>query len=152
MATTNELSLIDEWKEDSKVTLETLSNFLLNIPQLHAKYLQKRELIKSTYRQCAIAVDAYKSDLKRYFRCELNTKDELERLHRSPQHIQIPYTQMEDAFNGDQEYNDLRNKLEAIKERLETVEEILKHIDKLGYSMTNIVKWQIFINGGGGLN
>jgi hypothetical protein len=136
------LSIIEEWKIDSQITLETITDYSLSIPNLHSKYLDKLKRSKSTLRQCEIEFDKYKFELRRYFRCEMNNKEDLERMERKPWPSQIAYNQLEDYLNGDDEYCTLKNKIGRLREEKESLEEIVLHINRLSYNLSNIIKWE----------
>ena len=137
--------LLQMWSKDANIDRTEPGRELINIPILHAKYLQ----ILSTHRLAVKNIDYKLATLKRlkweYYTGKLD-KETLEKHGWQP----FPYTLKSD-LNIYFESDDDLNKLEAQKilheQIVDTCQSILKELNSRTFQLRDFIAWERFIQG-----
>jgi hypothetical protein len=140
-------ALLEEWATDAKMDKLEPAEELRKIPVLHAKYLN----ILSSHRRALRTGERKVAKLKRlkheYYTGRLD-QETLTKCQWAP----FPYTLKGDLSTYMESDKDLLNGravLAVHEEILDICERILKELASRTFALKDIVKWEIFIAGGG---
>jgi hypothetical protein len=140
-------ALLEEWAGDAKMDKLEPAEELRKVPVLQAKYMN----ILSSHRRALRAAERKIAKLKRlkheYYTGRLD-QDTLEKCQWQP----FPYTLKGDLVTYMESDKDLLNGkavLAVHEEILDICERILKELNSRTFALKDIVKWEMFIAGGG---
>lgn len=140
--------IIEEWKHDAKIDNVELDRESLHIPNLHAKYLailsEHRMKLKGLYlkRRNKYTV------LTDYYRGNLNTQEDLEKLGREPWSLKLLKQDVHNYVESDNDIMTIDMKIDLEKEIVTVLEEILRAINNRGFQLSTAVKWRSLTNFG----
>jgi len=142
--------IMDEWSKDCIVDPEDLAGESIRATNLHSKYMK----LMMENRLKARAMDRKFKEMKlwktRYYRGELNNKDDLDKYGIGEPFSQIILNNdIQNWLDGDSELNDILMKKIFHEEIAEYCSLIIKELNSRSYKLGNAIKWRIFIGGGG---
>lgn len=139
-------ALIELWKIDAKLDKLEPSRELGRIGSLHSKYLE----ILSTHRRAYRGVSHTFTKLKRikyeYYTGKMD-QDTLKKYGWAP----FPYTLKADIstyMDSDKDILEAKRTLDIHEEIMDLCQSILKELGSRTFALKDIIRWEIFINGG----
>lgn len=139
--------ILNEWKKDCKISPEDLDDFSINIPVLHAKYLE----ILSNERNELTKIKSMEIKLKKllisYYKGELNNKEDLSNIDREPFKLNLIKSEVQEYVDADDDLIKIRNKIEEQKIKVDALYEIMKSIDRRGFTIKNSIDWNKLMGG-----
>ena len=141
-------TLSEMWSKDASIDLTEPARELVNIPSLHAKYLQILSHHNLITKKLTADYNKQKSILFQYFSGDLNDPEELEKYgFNEPMRKKILRQDIPIHLDGDQQLINLMLKKAIHQEIVDSCEKILKEISSRTYQIGNIIKWEIFTSG-----
>jgi hypothetical protein len=139
--------ILNEWKIDSKIAMNTLENDLFNTPNIHAKYLEYYVQFKGKLSDAERKYNTMQWIKRKYFRGECE-EHELQQYGWSQwQGIKPTYQELNFLLESDRDMNDLKIKVDYYKTAVSSLEYIMKSIGSRDYSMKTIVDYQKYLGG-----
>jgi hypothetical protein len=137
--------LLQMWSKDANIDRTEPGRELINIPILHAKYLQ----ILSTHRLAVKNIDYKLATLKRlkweYYTGKLD-KETLEKHGWQP----FPYTlksEVSTYLESDEDLNKLLAKKHIYEEMIEACTSIMKELNSRTFQLRSFIDYEKFISG-----
>jgi len=135
------------WDVDSKIDRTELGEEALNIPQLHAKYIKIFTAEKLFFRKLQAEMDVLKRDKHQFF-TDGPTKESEDKNWHYPARGKILKTDTDRYAVADKELQAMQFKLDYQKEKIDTLESIIKMISNRNFQISNAINWHKFQNGG----
>lgn len=137
-------SIMEEWKNDSRLDESRLNLELVRTPTLHAKYLEYFMFFRS---KLAISEKKYNRMMgvkRRYFRGEM-TKDELQKYGWAQwQGLKPTSGEFQILLESDEDMNNLLEFVQANKIAVNILEHILKQIGGRDWAVKSLIEIQKF--------
>lgn len=138
--------IFDNWATDSIIKNTDLDNQSLNIPYLHSKYIKMLAIEKMTLQKLE---NDYKNLYKlkhEYFSGSLDL-DTIKDNGWEQNPKLILKTDIGMHIDADKDIQNLTLKIGLQKEKVSTIDSILKNIANRGYYISNAINWQKMQNG-----
>lgn len=136
----------EEWRKDSAIDSTELGTESLKIPQLHSKYMKiyfdERQKLK------AYEFKSRETFLKKYeyFNGRMS-REELEEAGWEPFVKKLLKHEIDMYLDSDKDIINIKMRMEAQKEKIDFLEEVLKNLNQRNYQIRNAIEWQRFTNG-----
>lgn len=136
----------EEWRKDAAIDSTELGTESLKIPQLHSKYMKiyfdERQKLK------AYEFKSRETFLKKYeyFNGRMS-REELEEAGWEPFVKKLMKNEIDMYIDSDQDIINIKMRMEAQKEKIDFLEEVLKNLNQRNYQIRNAIEWQRFTNG-----
>lgn len=131
------------WSNDSSIDRTELGEESLRIPQLHSKYynlfVEERLTLKkfeSVYKKL------YKTKFEYY--SGTISEEELKEHDWEPFSLRVLKSDINIYLQSDEELNDLEQKIELQKAKVDFLESIIKNLPARGYQIKAAVEWEKF--------
>ena len=138
--------IFDNWSTDSKIDRTNLGDQSLEIPNLHSKYIKlfsmerlSLQKLENDYKQL------YKTKYE-YYSGSLDL-DTIKEMGWQPNPKLILKTDLNMHIEADKDIQTLTLKIGIQKEKITTLDSILKNISSRGYHISNAINWQKMMNG-----
>jgi len=131
------------WQNDSKIDRTELGDESLRIPQLHSKYY-------NLYIEERVALKKYESVYKKLYKIKFEyyngtiSEEDLKVNGWEPFQLRILKSDTNIYMQADEELNDLEQRIELQKSKVEFVESIIKNLPARGYQIKAAVDWEKF--------
>ena len=140
-------AVLEEWKIDSKYSLETLGTDLYQTPRLHAKYLEIYVYFKAKLSGAEKKHNMMQWRKRSYFRGEF-TKEDLEaRGWKQWQGLKPSSSELNFLLESDKDMNELRETVDAYRTAVQALEYILKQIGQRDWALKSIIEYQKYLSG-----
>lgn len=136
----------EEWRKDAAIDSTELGTESLKIPQLHSKYMKiyfdERQKLK------AYEFKSRETFLKKYeyFNGRMS-REELEEAGWEPFVKKLMKHEIDMYIDSDKDIINIKMRMEAQKEKIDFLEEVLKNLNQRNYQIRNAIEWQRFTNG-----
>lgn len=136
----------EEWRKDAAIDSTELGTESLKIPQLHSKYMKiyfdERQKLK------AYEFKSKETFLKKYeyFNGRMS-REELEEAGWEPFVKKLLKHEIDMYLDSDKDIINIKMRMEAQKEKIDFLEEVLKNLNQRNYQIRNAIEWQRFTNG-----
>lgn len=136
----------EEWRKDAAIDSTELGTESLKIPQLHSKYMKiyfdERQKLK------AYEFKSRETFLKKYeYYNGRMSREELEEAGWAPFVKKLMKNEIDMYIDSDKDIINIKMRMEAQKEKIDFLEEVLKNINQRNYQIKNAIEWQRFTNG-----
>ena len=137
----------DMWAKDNEVSIAQFDQSINAVPLMHAKYLRIMSTEKMTLRKmeedrCELI--KLKHD---WFRGTLSS-DELKEHGWEPNRLSILKSDIPMHMDADKDIINLNLKLAMQQEKVDVLEQIIRHISNRGYLLKTMLDWEKFKVGG----
>lgn len=141
----NELQ--EMWKADAKIEAIDLGNESLNVPNLHAKYLNYLSSFRLQLRRAESEYLRLRRNKYRFYKGEM-TKDELDDLNWT-QYLgpKLLKTELNEFIETDEDVIVQMDKIEYLKTMVWHLESILKSINSRSFDIKNAITYMQFTRG-----
>ena len=139
--------IMDQWYQDSKIDKTELGDASLKITELHDKYLKIYTLEKMKYVALTKEYKVLWRD-KYEFYTQGPSQETQAKGWIMPAKGRIVKQEVEIYMEADPDLIKSELKSEALKIKLEYLENVLRIIHNMNYKIRNGIDWQKFINGG----
>jgi hypothetical protein len=139
--------ILAEWDKDSRVELSSLDIYSANLPYLHSKYLNIYSEAREYKRKINKKYNSYRHELIEYFRCNRNSKEDLDRLGRKACQTVVPHDAIQRFLMADTEFANISEKMEEVDDKIEMLKSILDKILKTSFDIKNAIGFLNFKNG-----
>tara|TARA_B100000902_G_C27269851_1_gene895709 strand:- start:285 stop:731 length:447 start_codon:yes stop_codon:yes gene_type:complete len=142
-------SLLDEWKDDCKISEMHLDESSRQVPILHSKYLEilmnaKLLLKKKEFEQKILLKQKWL-----YYNGKMD-QNEIEELKWDPDPfdgLKVLKGEMNYYYDSDPEIQNSEEKIQYYKTMVETLTEIINNLNWRHQTISNIIKWKQFQSG-----
>lgn len=134
--------IIVEWKKDSQIDNVELDREAMNIPNLHAKYLDVLSKARQRKKGLEYKYRILCRDLNEYYKGDLNNTEDLKKINREPWERKLLKGDIQSYVESDSDIIELEMKIDVQKEIIYVLEEIIKAINNRGYQISTAVKWR----------
>lgn len=138
--------LYDEWRKDSHIDSTELDIESLKIPELHSKYMKiyfsERMKLKGYQFQSKDMM------LKKFehYNGRLS-QEELEELGWEPFVKKLMKNEIDMYVDADKDIINVKMRIAAQEEKIDFLEEVIKHLNQRNYQIKNAIEWRRFTNG-----
>jgi hypothetical protein len=140
--------VVKQWNKDAPIDELDLKKSSLEIPKLHAKYIE----LYSQAKILKLKVNSRKKKLyiilKEYYSGESNTPTELKNLNREPFKLTLLKSQLDQYIDADPEMIDISLAFGYQNELVDLLEQIIKSINLRGFAIKNALDYMKFMGGG----
>lgn len=136
------------WEQDSKIDILNLTNDNSNIGKLHSKYwkILNHERMRLTALEAELRV---LSTDKFWFFIQGHDEETRAKGWELPPRGKITVKdEAKQLVECDKEVVEMTLRVAAAREKVRFVEDIIKNIHQRSYTISNIIRWKIFENGG----
>lgn len=138
--------ICEEWRKDASIDSTELGAESLKIPQLHSKYM--KIYFDERQRMKAFEFKNKETFLKKYeYYNGRMSQEELEESGWEPFVKKLMKNEIDMYLESDKDIIDINMRIEAQKEKIHFLEEVLKNINQRNYQIKNAIEWQRFTNG-----
>lgn len=137
-------SIIEEWKQDSRIDQTRLNEEYTKTPELHSKYLGYFVLFRAKRTAVQSRINRLKNVKRRYYRGELSQHELKERGWEQWQGLKPSMTELKELYDQDDDLIDLTEKLSYFDTALYQVESILRNINSRGYDLRALLDLRKF--------
>lgn len=138
--------ICEEWRKDANIDSTELGAESLKIPQLHSKYM--KIYFDERQRMKAFEFKNKETFLKKYeYYNGRMSQEELEESGWEPFVKKLMKNEIDMYLESDKDIIDINMRIEAQKEKIHFLEEVLKNINQRNYQIKNAIEWQRFTNG-----
>lgn len=138
--------ICEEWRKDANIDSTELGAESLKIPQLHSKYM--KIYFDERQRMKAFEFKNKETFLKKYeYYNGRMSREELEESGWEPFVKKLMKNEIDMYLESDKDIIDINMRIEAQKEKIHFLEEVLKNINQRNYQIKNAIEWQRFTNG-----
>lgn len=136
----------EEWRKDAAIDSTELGTESLKIPQLHSKYMKiyfdERQKLKAyEFKSRDVFLKKYE-----YFNGRMS-REELEETGWEPFVKKLMKNEIDMYLDSDKDIINIKMRIEAQKEKIDFLEEVLKNLNQRNYQIKNAIEWQRFTNG-----
>lgn len=139
-------NIISEWKNDAKIDEINLDTSSIDIPVLHAKWLELRTKAKSKLISLQFKRKKLVRTLHEYYRGNLNNPDDLKEIGREPLLNKPLNSETQMYVDADEEMISINLRIAAQEELVEVLNEILKSINNRNWVIKNIIEYRKLSN------
>lgn len=131
------------WKKDSEVDRTELGEESLRIPQLHSKYY-------NLYLEERMSLKKFESAYKKLFKVKFEyyngtlSEEDLKENGWEPFALRILKSDVSIYMQADEELNELEQRVELQKAKVEFIESIIKNLPARGYQINSAIAWEKF--------
>lgn len=140
--------IVDSWRADAVVDDTELDRAALNVPILHAKYLNILSIERLKLRSLKLKQKEMTRLLGEYYRGDLNNPEDLADIGREPWPKTVLKQDLLQYVEADVDMIKLTTRLALQQETVDVCEEILKSINSRGYTIKNAIDWRRLTNFG----
>lgn len=138
--------IAEEWRKDASIDSTELGTESLKIPQLHSKfmkiYFDERQKLK------AYEFKSKETFLKKYeYYNGRMSQEELESAGWEPFVKKLMKNEIDMYIDSDTDIINIKMRMEAQKEKIDFLEEVLKNLNQRNFQIRNAIEWQRFTNG-----
>lgn len=138
--------ICEEWRKDASIDSTELGTESLKIPQLHSKYM--KIYFDERQRMKAFEFKNKETFLKKYeYYNGRMSEEELEASGWEPFVKKLMKNEVDMYLESDKDIIDINMRIEAQKEKIHFLEEVLKNINQRNFQIKNAIEWQRFTNG-----
>lgn len=131
------------WAEDNKLTVIGLESAISDVPKMHAKYLRMMSEEKMTLRRMEEErKQLYK--LKHDYYSGVLPEEDLRSNGWEPNRLKILKSDMGLHLDADQDIIKSNLKLAMQQEKVDVLEQIIRHIGNRGFLIKSMIDWQKF--------
>jgi hypothetical protein len=134
--------IMEEWKKDAKIDEINLDTSSIDIPNLHAKWLEIRTKAKSKLIKLQYTKKELKKTLYEYYRGNLNNPDDLKEIGREPLLNKPLNSETTIYVDADDEMININLRIAAQEEIVEVLTEILKSINNRNWVIKAAVDYR----------
>ena len=134
------------WSEDAKISDHELDTASLDIPVLHAKYLQIMTNENQLMYRLSATYDMMIKDKSEYYMGTMCEEDLKER-GWEPYGLKVLKPDLQKYINADQHVIDHFLILSEQRDKVETLKSILTVINNRSFHIQNAINWRKFTNG-----
>lgn len=131
------------WQNDSKVDRTELGDESLRIPALHSKYY-------NLYLEERMSLKKYESAFKKLYKAKFEyyngtiSEEELKENEWEPFALRILKSDVNVYLQGDEDLNELDQRVELQKLKVEFLESVIKNLPSRGYQIKSAIDWEKF--------
>ena len=137
----------DMWAKDNEVSIAQFDQSINAVPFLHAKYLRIMSTEKMTLRR----IEEDRRELVKlkhdWFRGTLSS-DDLKEHGWEPNRLSILKSDIPMHMDADKDIINLNLKIAVQQEKVDVLEQIIRHISNRGYLLSTMLSWEKFKVGG----
>lgn len=138
--------ICEEWRKDASIDSTELGTESLKIPQLHSKYM--KIYFDERQRMKAFEFKNKETFLKKYeYYNGRMSEEELESSGWEPFVKKLMKNEIDMYLDSDKDIIEINMRIEAQKEKIHFLEEVLKNINQRNFQIKNAIEWQRFTNG-----
>lgn len=134
--------IMEEWKNDAKIDDINLDSSSIDIPNLHAKWLEIRTKAKSKLIKLQYTKKKLTKTLYEYYRGNLNNPDDLKEIGREPLLNKPLNSETTIYVDADDEMININLRIAAQEEIVEVLTEILKSINNRNWVIKAAVDYR----------
>ena len=134
--------IMKEWKNDAKIDDINLDSSSIDIPNLHAKWLEIRTKAKSKLIKLQYTKKKLTKTLYEYYRGNLNNPDDLKEIGREPLLNKPLNSETTIYVDADDEMININLRIAAQEEIVEVLTEILKSINNRNWVIKAAVDYR----------
>jgi len=134
--------IMEEWKKDAKIDEINLDTSSIDIPNLHAKWLEIRTKAKSKLIKLQYTKKKLTKTLYEYYRGNLNNPDDLKEIGREPLLNKPLNSETTIYVDADDEMININLRIAAQEEIVEVLTEILKSINNRNWVIKAAVDYR----------
>lgn len=138
--------IFENWANDSKIDKADLDNESLNTPILHAKYLKMFAVERLSLQRLEAEYKIIHKLKSEYFAGTLDT-DTIRERGWQPNPKMILKSDINMHIDADPEIQKLALKIGLQREKISTLDSILKTIANRGFQIKNAIDWNRLMNG-----
>lgn len=138
--------IFENWANDSKIDKADLDNESLNTPILHAKYLKMFAVERLSLQRLEAEYKIIHKLKSEYFAGTLDT-DTIRERGWQPNPKMILKSDINMHIDADPEIQKLALKIGLQREKISTLDSILKTIANRGFQIKNCIDWNRLMNG-----
>jgi hypothetical protein len=138
-----------EWADDSAIDNVHLDETSRQTPFLHAKYLEKLSTAKLLLKRAEFSQKTLLKNKWLYYNGKMD-QEQLAEFGWDPDPfngLKILKGEMEYYYDSDPEIQKSEEKIQYYKTVVETLSDIVSHINWRHQTITNIIKWKLFESG-----
>lgn len=139
--------ILEAWKKDAVLDDLNVDLVSAEIPKLHSKYVSWLSYERGSLRGLQITRRELIHKLRDYY-LGLSTPQDLQELGRSPFLQRVLKNELMEYVESDQSLIDVDKKIALQQEKVEVLLEIMKSIDKRGFTCKGIIDWKRLMVGG----
>jgi len=139
--------VMQEWKIDSKLSIDTLQKDLYNTPNIHAKYLEYYIWFKAKLSAAEKNYNTMQWIKRKYFRGECEQHELTKYGWSQWQGIKPSQQELNFLLESDCDMNDLKERVEYFKTAVNSIEYIMRSIGGRDYTLKTIVDYQKYLSG-----
>jgi len=140
--------ILSMWKEDAQVDTVDLDTESLNIPNLHAKWLNILSKERLKLRSLNQKKKKLSKVLAEYYRGDLNNPEDLAEINREPYLKTVLKSDINYYVDADSDMIDLNLRISLQQETVDVLEEILKAVNGRNWILKNALDWRRLTNFG----
>ena len=139
--------IFENWNVDCKIDQLDLGNAALQIPKLHNKYLHFLSNEKRDLRKLEKQLKKFRLLKTEYFSGQLNGTDELKKLGWEPYQKVLLKNVISEYVDSEDDVQKLSLMVEEQRDKVETLEFILKEILSRNFIIKSAIDWRKFTEG-----
>jgi hypothetical protein len=133
----------ESWAADCKLTVIGLESAITDVPKMHAKYLRMMSDEKMTFKRMdEERKQLYK--LKHDYYTGVLPEEDLRSNGWEPNRLKILKSDIGMHLDADQDIIKLNLKLAMQQEKVDVLEQIIRHISNRGFLIKSMIDWQKF--------
>ena len=143
-------NILTEWKEDSVINGSKLDKSSMDTAKLHAKYLQLLSVAKLQYKKSQMDQKTLLKDKWLYYNGKMSQEEiEVKGWNYDPfDGLKVMKGDMDYYYDSDKDIQKSEEKITYYKTLVETLQEIVETLRWRHQTISNIIKWKQFENGG----
>jgi hypothetical protein len=142
-------NLSEEWLTDSSVDTTDPTRELSRIPNLHSKYLNILSHHNLIVKKLSYEYNTLKKVKIEYYMGDLNNPEDLKQYGWEPQMKKIMRQDMPSYLDSDDDLNKILIKKVIHQEIVDYCDRVLKELNNRTFQLSNIIKWEMYLNGRG---
>lgn len=143
-------NILESWKKDSIIDENNLSNSTVNIVKMHSKYLQLLSIAKLQLKKAELNQKTLLKDKWLYYNGKMSGEEiQAKGWDFDPFNgLKVMKGEMDYYYNSDIDIQKSEEKIAYHKTIVDTLQEIVETLRWRHQSISNIIKWKQFENGG----
>jgi hypothetical protein len=134
--------IMEHWKNDARIDEINLDTASLDIPNLHAKWLQVRTKAKGKLYSLETKRKRLTKTLHEYYRGNLNNPEDLAEIGRQPLLSKPLNSETSMYVDADDEMIDINLRISAQREVVEVLDEIMKSLNNRNWVIRNAIEYR----------
>jgi len=135
--------ILEMWEKDSKIDDVMLDETSIRIPQLHAKYISLHNEFSLLTKKAEQELKKIKHKKWLYYSGKAEPKD----YEDQPFDHKVMKSDVYNWVSVDDDVCKVESKLDYYGSVTSTLNDIIKQIHQLSFTIGNIIKWRMFCNG-----